>query len=332
MNIGIFGAGAWGLGLGSVLLNNGNKVLYFEKNPAKVHYFLKNRKVEGFEDFGVTDNVSMTDNLQDFFDFAYTIVIAVPCKALSEVVENINQYLNKEVLIINAAKGFEPSTNSFVLDFLKKEFKGNKYVKQLGSILGPGFAIEVLKKKITCVCAVSKNIFVAKYIQKLFSNSYFRVYALTDVAGAQIGASLKNAIAIGSGIIKGLGYGENTKAALISRGIAEIKRFGKKFHAKPATFMGLTGMGDLVLTCNSDESRNFKAGYIIGKDDSAKNFLETNTMTVEGISTINVAYQLAKKYKIYMPIIEALYQIIFEEKKPSIAIKECINRPLKKEE
>ena len=199
------------------------------------------------------------------------------------------------------------------------------------SLIGPGHAEEVILKLLTCITATSIDEEAGRFIQKLFATPYFRVYVQTDEIGAEYGVAIKNAIAIASGISQGIGMGDNAKAALATRGLVEMIRFGTKFGGKFETFMGLTGIGDLMVTCNSVHSRNYQAGYEIGKLNSAKEFLSNNKKTVEGIRTAKIIYEIAKENNIEMPIIESVYAVLFEDKKPNEAVYQLMTRELKKE-
>jgi len=331
MKVAIFGAGEFGLALSDVLTYNNIKVSIYDKNIAKVNYINKFHTLTRFNGIKINSQILVSNDLKKVISDSDFIVLAVPSNHIKEVLNLILPYINKEVILINAAKGFDIESKSTLIELIEKITSDNHYIKGVGSILGPGFAIEIIKKNLTCVCAVSNSIDTANKIQKIFSNDYFRVYTLTDTIGAQIGTSLKNAIAIASGIIIGLGYGENTKASLITRGLAEITRFGLFFGAKKETFLGLTGVGDLILTCNSIESRNFQAGYIIGKHDDTSFFYKENKFTVEGINTIKVTYEISLLNNIDMPIIVGLYNCLFFNQKPSKIIKELMIRPLKEE-
>ena len=205
MNIGTIGAGAWGLALSNVLLENGYKVSVFDKNPAKLDSISKTHTVSPFDKYIFSNNLVVSYDLKTLVNQSDIILLAVPSKFISDVFSELLSYINKKIIIINVSKGLESNTNSTILEYLENEAKKNnkKDLIQFGSILGPGFALEVIKHNLTCVCAVSKDIEIAVLIQRLFSNSYFRVYTLTDTIGAQIGTSLKNAIAIASGIVIG---------------------------------------------------------------------------------------------------------------------------------
>lgn len=332
MKIGVIGTGAWGAALTAVLSENLNeKIFIYDKNPSKLNYFLNNKTFEVFNWYKFSSNLVVEFNLKTIVENADILLIAVPTKFLYDLIYEIKGYINSDKLIINVAKGFEPKTEKPILEFIKDIFFDLPYEIKLSSILGPGFAKEVINHNLTCVCSVSNELKIAKKVQKLFSNSYFRVYTLTDVIGAEIGTALKNIVAIGSGIVKGLGYGENTKAALITRGLAEIKRFGKFFGAKDSTFLGLTGLGDLVLTCNTDESRNFSAGYEIGIKNDGKAIVLDENRTIEGVVATKTVYDIAIKNNIVMPITFAIYDVLYKGEKPSNLVSVLMERPLKNE-
>ena len=331
MRIGVIGSGAWGLALASVLVKNGHKVKVFARNPLELKQINENHtQKKAFDDILLDERIVAYGSIEETIFDAEAILFAVPSAYAYDVILNVNKILDHKVFIINATKGLDLTHNSTMQKLLYSNLDKSR-VLGISSILGPGFASEVIKENLTAVCSVSKDKKIAKITQKLFSNNYFRVYVLTDVIGAEIGTSLKNALAIGSGILKGLGFGENSKAALITRGLAEITRFGVYFGASPETFLGLTGIGDLLLTCNTMASRNFRAGLKIGEDDSSKEFLETNTMTVEGIGAVKAVHEISKECNIDMPIINAIYYVLFEDYKPSEVVNELMNRPLKSE-
>ncbi len=199
------------------------------------------------------------------------------------------------------------------------------------SLIGPSHAEEVVLRMLTTICAVSLNEADAMTIQHLFSNNYFRVYRGNDELGSELGVAVKNAIALASGVLAGLGYGDNTKAALITRGLAEMIRFGTAMGGRQETFMGLTGIGDLVVTCTSVHSRNFQAGYQIGKADDAQVFWQNNTKTVEGVRTAKVLYELKEQHQIDMPIVDEIYKVLYEGKRPSVSARDLMLRELKAE-
>ena len=207
-----------------------------------------------------------------------------------------------------------------------------EHLSSVVSLIGPSHAEEVVVRMLTTICAVSLNQADAKIIQELFSNEYLRVYRGDDEIGSETGVALKNAIAVASGVLYGLGYGDNTRAALITRGLAEMIRYGVAMGGRKETFMGLTGIGDLIVTCTSKHSRNFQAGYEIGTHNSAKYFWDNNKKTVEGVRTAKVVHDVAQKMGIDMPIIEEIYKVLYEEKDPKESAKDLMLRDLKHEQ
>ena len=204
------------------------------------------------------------------------------------------------------------------------------FINPVVSLIGPSHAEEVVIRMLTTVCAVSLDEKAAQDVQTLFSNDYFRVYRLTDEVGAEYGVAIKNVIAVAAGVLSGLGYGDNTKAALITRGLAEMVRYGMKKGGKLETYMGLTGVGDLIVTCSSIHSRNFQAGLEIGKTNDARSFMKNNKKTCEGIRTCRVIYEDAKKYDdIELPIINAIYNVLYNNHEPKREIQQLMKRELK---
>lgn len=332
MRIVVLGSGAWALALADVLANNGNEVLvYTRKIEAQEEINNKHTNSKYLNDLTINKNIVASTNLKELIEENDTFLLCVPSTSVSSLLNQIKEYIKRPINIINATKGLDPNNKLTIQSIIKKEID-NKYIKSLVSILGPGFAKEVIERNLTCVCSVSSSLNDAKYVQKLFSNDYFRVYTCLDVIGAELYSSIKNAIAIASGIVSGLGYKENSKACLITRGLKEMRIVGKAFNALDTTFYGLTGMGDLILTCSSSTSRNFKAGYKIGLDDSSEEFLKTNKETVEGLATILTLKEIIDEKHLDLPIISSLYEVIYNNKKPSILIKELMKRPLKDED
>lgn len=331
MKIAVIGSGAWGSALANVLADNNINVVLYGRDEKIVDEINKKHILSKYlGDSKLNEKLVATTNFSSALKGSDYILIAVPSKSVVEIIKKINLNLDHKVKIINATKGLEINTNRTIQNLIYDDLNSN-FNDGVISILGPSFAKEVVNKNITCVCSISNNMEDASEVSKIFSNSYFRLYALDDVVGAEIFSSMKNAIAIASGICLGLGFGENTKAALITRGLKEMSDFGKVMGAKETTFMGLTGVGDLMLTCNTFESRNFSCGFEIGKVDSSKEFLKKNKTTVEGIATVEVIHNIALKKGIDLPIISALYDVLYQDTRPSITIKSLMNRPLKAE-
>ena len=331
MKIGIIGSGAWGTSLANVLLDNGNDVLIYSRNEA-IKQEINERKTNSkyFENIVLNNNIKATSSLKETLSFSDVLVFCVPTKSYREVLKSCLPFLDKKYHIVSTAKGFEKGSFKRMSEIIREEIpSSNRY--QVVTLIGPSLADDVILKHLTLLSAVSLDEEEAKFVQKLFSNEYFRVYTQNDEIGSELGASLKNAIAIASGILEGLGMGDNARAALVTRGLQEIIRFGEHFNGQFKTFMGLTGIGDLIVTCNSIHSRNFSFGCQIGKHNDAKVVLENNQKTVEGIQTIKSVYLKAKEENIYMPIIEALYHVIFEYSSPKEEINSLMTRELKKE-
>ncbi len=331
MKYGILGAGEMGLALANILSDNKKNVLIYNIDPEGSEYFNKHHKsLNRLEGIVFDSSIRSTSSLEETVKNSDILVVAVPSKNVEEVIREVNKYLDHKVLIVNAAKGLDIETKKGMQQLIYETIN-KKYLKGIVSLLGPGFAKEIVERNITLICAVSKDEELAKIVQKDFSNEYFRVYYLNDVIGAELGSSLKNVIAIASGILAGLGYGEDSKAAIITRGLIEIRKVGAIFNANNETFFGLTGVGDLILTCNSLKSRNYTFGFSIGKADDAKEIINKNTATIEGYYTLKAIKSIIDEKKLDLPIINGLYKVIYEFNKPSIVINEIMKRPLKSE-
>lgn len=331
MKVAIIGSGSWGTALAQVLADNKQEVIIWGRNldelvDIQVHH--QNEKY--FPGLFIHEAIQASMDIHALLD-AEVFLLAIPSEAIEDVCETLNANLNHPVIIINVSKGFHPTTHQRLSVYIKEKLKP-EFLKDVVSLIGPSHAEEVILRLPTTVNAVCENEDSSIFIQELFSNQYFRVYRNTDVIGAEIGVAVKNIIALASGMIHGLGFGDNAKAALITRGLAEMTRYGVFHGAKPETFLGLTGVGDLVVTCMSIHSRNFQAGLLIGKNDSAKQFWDTNSKTVEGIKACKIVYEEAKKHGIYMPITEAVYHIVYEHQAPSDLALSLMQKELKSEE
>lgn len=330
--IAIIGAGSWGTALAQVMADNGHDVMMFAKDP-KVCKEINERHTNSnyFKDeFILPKSIKATCDLAEVIANQDVVLLSVPSHAVREMVKRIAPLLNHQVCIVNTAKGFDPITNQRLSETIRSILP-KKMVKAVVSLIGPSHAEEVIDRQLTLVSAVCKKVEFAEKVSQLFSNEYFRVYVQKDEIGSEIGSALKNVIAIASGVVTGLNLGDNARAALITRGLAELMRLGKVLGGKLKTHAGLTGLGDLIVTCYSNHSRNYQAGIKIGRDDSAQNFLETNQETVEGVAFAKIAHQLAKKHHLKLPIIEAVYAVLYEKKRPSELIKSLMNRPLRVE-
>ncbi len=332
MKVLVFGAGSWGTSLAQVLVDNNHDVILYGNDKEVVDEINNNHTNSRYfgKDVILPTKLKASNSYKEYLNDIDILVIGVPTLAYREVLTSINESLNKKIYFVSVGKGFDPTTEKRLSETIREIIPENKRYP-IVSLIGPSHAEEVILRLLTCITSTCCDIQTGKLIQEVFSNSYFRVYTNDDELGAEYAASIKNVIAIASGILSGLGYGDNTRAALMTRGLAEMVRFGTSLGGKLTTYLGLTGIGDLLVTCTSTHSRNFNAGLIIGKDDSAANFLKNNKMTVEGIRTSKVIHDMALLNKIDMPVVEGIYQILYEGKKPSNIIKQVMNRPLKNE-
>jgi len=330
MKIGILGSGSWGTALAQVLTDNRHEVMIWGRDLDEIVDISRyHRNERFFPNQILNESIQASLNFDDVLD-AEILILAVPTVAIEDICIKINTHFKHPVTIVNVAKGFHP-TNHKRLSLVIQDNISSDLLKAVVSLIGPSHAEEVVIRLLTVLNAVSDNEEASKLIQTIFSNNYFRVYRTTDVVGAEIGVAVKNIIAIASGILSGLGYGDNARAALITRGLAEISRYGVFFGAKAETFLGLDGVGDLIVTCTSVHSRNFQAGLLIGQFDTSKIFWDTNEKTVEGINACKVVYEEAIKNKISMPITEQVFKVLYEEAKPSESINILMARELKSE-
>lgn len=330
MKVVVIGSGSWGSGLAQVLADNEIDVTMWGKDEseiAEIRDFHRNTKY--FPKVNLNPNIKADSNIEVVRE-ADIIVLSVPTIAIEDVCKNIAPLLQKKVIVVNTSKGFHPNTNERMSCVIRKNIPNDK-LSSVVSLIGPSHAEEVVERMLTTICAVSTNEEDAQIIQHLFSNSYLRVYRGDDEIGSEIGVAIKNAIAVASGVLSGIGYGDNTKAALITRGLNEMIRFGTAMGGRQETFMGLTGIGDLIVTCTSVHSRNFQAGFEIGKANSAKQFWDNNTKTVEGIRTAKVIHELALELNIDMPIVNEIYKVLYEEKEPINSANDLMKRELKPE-
>ena len=330
MKITVLGAGSWGTALGRVLALKGNEVVFYDHNPIKESINTSHINVEFYPDIILPSNMSFEGDLSKALTGAKLVLFAVPSRFYRETAKTVSALLTEKVHIVSVAKGFDPQSFERLSCVLREEIPAEKRYP-IVTLIGPSYAEEVIRDLLTCVTAVSLDEKEAKFIQDLFSNETFRVYTNTDEIGAEVCAAMKNVLAIAAGIVIGLGQGENARASLVTRGLKEIMRLGLSLGGKKETFYGLTGIGDLMLTCNSMKSRNFTLGFQIGCSNNAKRVLEDNKKTVEGILTCKYATSLCKSLRVEMPITEAIYKVLFENAVPSIATVELMKRELKSE-
>lgn len=327
--ISIIGGGSWGSTLGQVLQDNGHEVLIYDINQEFVNKL--NQGIHPFFDIEM-NVIPATNNIDDVISFSNTIMLSVPTKVMRDVLKTINTKITQPTNFINVSKGMEPSTLKRVSEVVKEEIK-SELLNNYAVLTGPSHAEEVILRKLTLLVAASDNEQYAKEIQTLFSNDkYLRVYTSTDVVGCEVGGTVKNAIAIISGVLAGYGMGINARSALITRGILEIVRVVTILGGKKETAFGLTGIGDLIVTASSELSRNYRAGYLIGQKVPVQQVIEESKMVVEGIRAIEAMYNLSQQYKVELPIIEIAYQVIYKDLSVEKAIYKLLTRELKEEE
>ncbi|NLY63221.1 MAG: NAD(P)-dependent glycerol-3-phosphate dehydrogenase [Erysipelothrix sp.] len=328
MFVGVIGSGSWGTALAQVLVDNNVETLIWGRDIEEVNKINVNHEIKYFPNTKISEKLKATNNFADLAD-ADVLLVATPTIALNSVIEMINEYAKKEMIIINVSKGLFPETGERLSVAIERLIKPS-LLKSVVSLVGPTHAEEVIQRMETVVTSVSNDQASAELVQELFANEYFRVYTSDDVIGAEIGAAVKNVIAIAGGILVGVGLGDNAKAALISRGLAEIARLGVAMGARLETFMGLTGVGDLIVTATSVHSRNYQAGLQIGKYGSDY-FWENNKTTVEGARAVVEVLKLAKEFNVSMPLSSAVYNVLYEKADVHSMITELMTRDLKSE-
>lgn len=329
--IAVLGPGSWGTALAKVLDENGHDVTIWGHDEAQVqeinqahtnHHYLP--------DLALPHTIKATTDLAVALDQVDGILFVVPTKAIRSVAKKVAEEINSNPTIIHASKGLEQETHKRISEVLAEEIPAS-IRKDIVVLSGPSHAEEVAVGDITTITAASSNLAAAEYVQEIFMNGYFRIYTNDDVVGVETGAALKNIIALGAGAIHGLGYGDNAKAAIMTRGLAEISRLGVAMGANPLTFIGLSGVGDLIVTCTSVHSRNWRAGDLLGKGHNLEEVLENMGMIVEGVSTTKAAYEISRKLKIEMPITETIYKVLYENQDIKLAAKDIMLRDSKSE-
>jgi len=331
MKISVLGAGGWGTTLAILLYYNGHNVTLWEYKKSYARQLLKKRiNTDYLPGIKIPKEVLITYDIEEASVDKNLIVLAVPSQFLRNVVKEINYHRIEDAILVSVSKGIEKNTLMTMSQMLKDVFP-HINENQIGVISGPSHAEEVSQMVPTAVVAASVDIETSKAIQAAFMTSYFRVYASTDILGVELGGAFKNIIAIGAGIIDGAGFGDNTKAAIMTRGVAEISRLGLAMGARPETFAGLSGMGDLIVTCMSRHSRNRYVGEQIGKGKRLKDVLKSMEQVAEGVETTRSAKQLASKIDIETPITNEVYKILFEDKDPVKATTDLMTRDMKTE-
>lgn len=331
MNIGVIGAGSWGTTLADLLAKQGHSVMLWAYEQDLVERMQKSHMNDLYlPSFTLDDNLSFTNDLVEAVSGREMVVLVSPSQVLRQVLQQAEPHIAPETLLVSAAKGIENSTLMIMSEIIEDVLPAEKR-RRVAYISGPTFAREVAAEIPTVLTVASESEEVATLVQELFSCKYFRLYRQDDVIGVELGGALKNVLALAAGICDGLGYGCNTRAAVITRGLEEMTRIGLAKGAKRTTFSGLAGMGDLVLTCTGDLSRNRTVGLEIGRGRKLAEILKGMKMVAEGVKTTVSAYQLAQKMGVEVPIIEQMYLILNEDKDPRTAVRELMQRELKAE-
>lgn len=333
MKAAVLGTGSWGTALAQVLDDNGHEITMYGVDADEVNEInRRHSNTRYFHGVKLSPTIKATMDAQAAMKDVEMILITVPTKFISIALNTVKPYVKEGTLVVNASKGFDINTNKRMTETVRS-ILGECGIKPVVSVIGPSHAEEVILRRITAICAVSLDTDAAKEAQVIFSNNYMRLYVNTDEIGAEYGVAIKNTIALASGMLTGLEYGDNSRAALVTRGLAEMIAYCTAKGGKPETCIGLAGLGDLMVTCFSPHSRNYQAGCIIGKDDSAEGFLRDNRMTVEGVYSCKVIYEdaAASGAGDDLPIIKSIYEILFEGKKPSEALQALMARPLRSE-
>ena len=320
--IGIIGSGTWGTAIGILLSNNGHEVTLWSAIPEEIEELKQSRRHPNLPEAELPEGIRFTADLAEAMEEKDLLVMAVPSVFVRQTAKKMNPLCRDGQLIVNVSKGLEEETLSTMSMILEEELP----MAELAVLSGPSHAEEVSRGlPTTCVAGAHKRV-VAEYVPSVFMSPVFRVYTSPDVLGIETGAALKNVVALAAGTADGLGYGDNTKAALITRGMAEIARLGVAMGGKAQTYAGLSGIGDLIVTCASMHSRNRRAGILIGKGYSMEEAMKEVNMVVEGVYSAKAALTLSKKYGVPMPIVEQVNQVLFEGKSPKDAVSDLMLR------
>lgn len=326
--VGILGAGSWGTALSLMLYKNGHDVTVWSIDKREVEMLQNERehksKLPGVK---LPEDMVFTNNLEEGMKEKDFLVLAVPSIFTRSTARSMKPYIKQGQIVVNVAKGIEEDTLMTLSEQIEEELPE----ADVAVLSGPSHAEEVGRGLPTTCVVGAKSKATAEFLQEAFMNDFFRVYISPDILGIEIGGALKNVIALAAGIADGLGYGDNTKAALITRGIAEITRLGVKMGGKAESFSGLTGIGDLIVTCASMHSRNRRAGILIGQGKTMQEAMDEVQMVVEGVYSAKAGLALAKKYNESMPIIEQINQVLFEDKSPADAVYELMHRDGRRE-
>lgn len=329
MKIGIIGGGSWGTTLAQVLHDNGHETLVYDVNVKNIDKI--NNHIHPLFNVEITKEIKGTSNLNDVINYSDHLILAVPTVVMRDVLKDISKLLTRKTYFISVSKGIEPVTFSRISEIVNEEIK-SEHFGGFVTLTGPSHAEETIKRKLTLLTAASLNEDFAIKVQELFSNSqYMRVYRTDDLIGAEVGGAAKNAISIVSGAATGLNLGENARAALITRGVIEIVKLVEAMGGDRETAFGLTGLGDLIVTASSENSRNFQAGKRIGQGVPLEQVLGEATMTIEGVRSIVAFNELAESKGLDLPIISTAYNVLFNNLDIEKALTLLLTRKLKDE-
>ena len=327
MRIGVLGAGTWGIALTRMLSNAGHEMMVWSALSDEVDELDKTRRQKNLPNMEIPSSIVFTTAVSDICSGKDVLLFAVPSVFVRETARIASSFVPEGQIIVDAAKGIEPDTLMTMSEIIGSEIPQAKVV----ALSGPTHAEEVARDLPTTIVAAHEDVLIAEYVQAVFTNPVMRVYTNTDVRGVELCGALKNIIALAAGISAGLGYGDNTKAALLTRGLAEIERLGVKMGGLPETFSGLAGMGDLIVTATSKHSRNNRCGYLIGQGYEPVEAVKQVGMVVEGINALPAAMSLAEKYDVEMPIIAAVDAIINHEADPKNSVRKLMGRDSRSE-
>ena len=322
----ILGSGSWGSVIGESLAVNDHSVMMWQRDAHKASAMSADRLHPLLADFIFSNNINFTSNLKQSLLGAEIVVVAVPSHSVREIMSNTAEFIGDDCIIVNISKGLEIDTLLTMSSVIAEETKGKDI--SIVSLYGPSHAEEVCRKIPTTLVAASRNENALKRVQNIFSTHVLRVYTNTDILGVELGGSIKNVIAIAAGICDGIGFGDNTKAAILTRGITEMTRLGIAMGALEKTFAGLSGIGDLFVTCSSKHSRNRFVGEEIGKGRKIDEIVSQMNMVAEGVKTAKAVFQLCQKHDVIMPISKAVYDVLYKDKDPRESVLELMTRDL----
>lgn len=310
-SVAVLGGGSFGTAIANMVADNGHRVQMWLRDKELIARIKESGENSNYlPGYRLNPSIRFTDVLEQACTQTDIIFLAIPSKAFRSVLRQIKPFITKDQTLISTAKGIESEHFMLMSQVIEQELQ----TTNIGVLSGPNLALEIAQRKPTATVIASKNQTVIKDIQSLLSQSYFRVYGNDDVFGVELGGALKNIYAIAAGMADALGMGENTKAMLITRSLAEMSRMAAKLGGNPSTFLGLSGVGDLVVTCSSPLSRNYRLGYLLGQGYSLDRASAELKQTVEGINTVKLVRDKAKEIQLYMPLVSALYAILFEQK------------------